>query len=123
MPDDDLTSWLAMLKAVRGWTVYRCGEVPPPPLVAVSHRHYFTDVVIIRDAEHAVAYRTLLAVDETPPDAGDALWTFSGDAVSTLNAIFALSRPRLGVQRPRNSPSYQLPPGELREFTAPDGNP
>ena len=123
MPDDDLTSWLAMLTAVRGWTVYQCGERPPPPLVAVSHRHYFTDVVIIRDAKHAVAYRTLLAIDERPPDVSDALWTYSGDAVSSLNAIFALSRPRLGTQPPRYAPSYRLPPGELREFIAPEDNP
>jgi hypothetical protein len=109
-----------MLAGMRGWTVYQVGDERPPPLVAVCHRHYFTDVVIIRDADNAVAYRTLLAVDDRPPDASEALWTYSGDAISTLNAIFALSRPQQQSRRPPTPPNYRLPPGELREFNAPD---
>ena len=121
MSDDELNHWLAQLAAMRGWTVYQVGDDPPPPLVAVNHRHFFTDVVIIRSARTAVAYRTLLADEGPPPDASEALWTYSGDAQNTLSAVFALNRPDRAGRRPPPPPNYQLPHGELRDITTPKG--
>jgi hypothetical protein len=122
MSDDELNHWLAQLDPMRGWTVYQVGDDPPPPLVAVNQRHFFTDVVIIRSARAAVAYRTLLADEGQPPDASEALWTYSGDADSALAAIFALSRPGLARRKPPTPPNYRLPQGELRDITAPKGD-
>jgi hypothetical protein len=122
MSDDELNHWLAQLDSIRGWTVYQIGDDPPPPLVAVCQRHYFTDVVIIRSAHAAVAYRTLRADDDRPPDAAEALWTYSGDADSALAAIFALSQPTRAVRKPPTPPSYRLPAGELRYLTGPKGD-
>lgn len=122
MSDDELNHWLAQLEAMRGWTVYQVGDDPPPPLVAVNHRHFFTDVVIIRSARTAVAYRTLLSDEGTPPDASEALWTYSGDAHSTLAAVFALTRPGAAARKPPTPPNYQLPRGELRDITTPKGD-
>ena len=124
MPDDELNHWLAQLDSAGGWTVYQVGDDPPPPLVAVNHRHYFTDVVIIRSAHAAVAYRTMLAMDMArPPEASEALWTYSGDANSTLAAMFALSRPSPVPRRLPTPPNYQLPSGELRDINASEGEP
>jgi len=124
MSDDELNHWLDQLNSVSGWTVYQVGDDPPPPLVAVNHRHFFTDVVIIRSTYVAVAYRTMLAMDEDrPPDAAEAMWTYSGDANSTLAAIFALSRPVRVMRRLPNPPNYALPAGELRDINEPKGEP
>lgn len=122
MPDDELNHWLSQLNAVSGWSVYQVGEDPPPPLVAICRRHFFTDVVIIRSTRAAVAYRTFVADDEgPPPDAADAVWTYSGDADSTLAAIFALSRPGRPLPRRWTPPDYLLPEGELRDITGRNG--
>jgi hypothetical protein len=122
MPDDELNHWLAQLNSVRGWTIYQVGDDPPPPLVAVNHRHYFTDVLIIRSAYTAVAYRTMLDNDGPPPDASAALWTYSGDADSALAAIFALSTPGRAIRRRPTPPNYRLPSGQLREITESKGD-
>ena len=121
MSDDELKHWLSQLNAVSGWSVYQVGEKPPPPLVAICRKHFFTDVVIIRSALAAVAYRTFAADPEQPPDAADALWTYSGDADSTLAAIFALSRPGRTVNKRWTPPNYQFPEGELRDITGRTG--
>lgn len=120
MSDDELNHWLAQLNALSGWTVYQVGDEPPPPLVAVNNRHYFTDVVIIRSARAAVAYRTMLDNERTP-DASQALWTYSGDADSALAAMFALSNPARVIRRLPTPPNYQLPAGELRDITSSKG--
>lgn len=122
MSDDELNHWLSQLNAVSGWHVYQVGEDPPPPLVAVCRKHFFTDVVIIRSARAAVAYRTFVADDGRPPEAADALWTFSGDADSTLAAIFALSRPGRTQRKRWTHPDYVLPDGELRDITGTKGD-
>lgn len=119
MSEDELNHWLAQLDAMGGWEMYQVGEDPPPPLVAVNHRHYFTDVVIIRSARVAVAYRTMLDNEGPPPDASRALWTYSGDAASTLAAIAALTRPGPATRTPPTPPNYQLPSGTLRAITDP----
>jgi hypothetical protein len=121
MSDDELNHWLAQLNALSGWTVYQVGDEPPPPLVAVNNRHYFTDVVIIRSAQAAVAYRTMLA-NESTPDASEALWTYSGDADSALAAMFALSNPARTIRRLPTPPNCQLPVGELRDITGSKGD-
>jgi hypothetical protein len=120
MSEDELNRWLAQLAPVRGWTVYQVGDGAPPPLVAICHRHYFTDVVIIHDARTAVAYRTLLCTDDPPPDASEALWTYSGDADSAIAEIFALSRVPAAII-PMPSP-FRLPAGELRDITGHEGD-
>jgi hypothetical protein len=122
MSDDELNHWLSQLNAVSGWSVYQVGEDPPPPLVAVCRKHFFTDVVIIHSATTAVAYRTFAADAEQPPDAADAVWTYSGDADSALAAIFALSRPGKLQRKRWTPPSYQLPDGELRDITDQNGD-
>lgn len=121
MSEDELNRWLAQLAPVHGWTVYQVGDDPPPPLVAVCHRHYFTDVVIIHDARTAVAYRTLFSNDDPPPDASEALWTYSGDADSAIAEIFALNRTPVAIL-PTPSP-YRMPVGELRDITSREGDP
>ncbi|HEY2699259.1 MAG TPA: hypothetical protein VGJ45_27640 [Pseudonocardiaceae bacterium] len=123
MSDDELNHWLSQLNAVSGWSVYQVGEDPPPPLVAVCRRHFFTDVVIIRSARAAVAYRTFAADADATPDAADALWTYSGDADSALAAIFALSRPGKVPRKRWTPPNYALPDGELRDITDSNGDP
>ncbi|HEX4223771.1 MAG TPA: hypothetical protein VHZ97_15500 [Pseudonocardiaceae bacterium] len=121
MSDDELNHWLAQLNARSGWTVYQVGDEPPPPLVAVNNRHYFTDVVIIRSAHAAVAYRAMLDNERTP-DASQALWTYSGDADSALAAVFALSNPARPIRRLPTPPNYRLPVGELRDITGSKGD-
>ena len=124
MPDDELNRWLAQLNSTAGWTVYQIGDEPPPPLVAVNHRHFFTDVVIIRSADTAVAYRTMLAMErDEPPDAAEAMWTYSGDANGAVDAILALTQPARAVRRLPAPPNYKLPTGELRHFTETEGDP
>ena len=118
MSEDELNHWLFLLGSMPGWSVYQVGEAPPPPLIAVNNRHFFTDVVIIRAVRAAVAYRTLRGDDDQPPSAAKAMWTYSGDADSTLAAVFALSRPVKAVHRLPVPPSYLLPEGELRTITA-----
>ena len=121
MSDDEVNHWLSQLNAVSGWSVYQVGEDPPPPLVAVCRRHFFTDVVIIHDAGSAVAYRTMFDNDRIPPDPAEALWTYAGDADSALAAVFALTRMPV---RPLPAPSpYRLPVGELRDITDQNGDP
>lgn len=119
MSDDELNHWLTQLNALPGWTVYQVGDAPPPPLVAVNNRHYFTDVVIIRSTHSAVAYRTMLTNERTP-EASEALWTYSGDADRALAEIFALSNPR-AIRRLPTPPNYRLPVGELRDITGSKG--
>ncbi len=120
MHDDELNRWLTQLASVPGWTVYQVGEDPPPPLIAICHRHFFTDVVIIHDARTAVAYRTMFDNDRTPPDASEALWTYSGGADSAIAEVFALNR-MPGRRVPAPTP-YRLPAGELRAITDPNGD-
>jgi hypothetical protein len=121
MPDDEPNSWLDQLASAHGWAVYQVGDAPPPPLIAVCHRHFFTDVVIIHDARTAVAYRTMFDNDRIPPDPAEALWTYSGDADGALAAVFALTRMPI---RPLPAPSpYRLPTGELRAITDQNGDP
>jgi hypothetical protein len=123
MSDDELNHWLTQLNSMSGWTVYQVGEDPPPPLVAVNQRHYFTDVVIIRSARAAVAYRTVLAMEnDRPPEAAEALWKYSGDADGALAAIFALSNPGRAIRRLPTPPNYTLPAGELRDITGSKGD-
>ena len=115
---------MTVLAAMPGWSIYQVGEAPPPPLIAVNHRHFFTDVVIIRSTQNAVAYRGMLTDSaERPPDASEAFWTYAGTADATLAAIFALSNPGKPLRRPPAPPDYQLPPGELRDLSTSKGDP
>jgi hypothetical protein len=72
----------------RGWMLVCCGpRNQPDALVAVNRRQSWTDVVVLRGHDRAVAYRTPTRPRDDPLQAFEVVWHYLSDAQRTLRAV------------------------------------